>query len=258
MDNAKKMILIEPEVIEKLKNDNRNTNLSRFDEEMRKVLFTKIDDREKWAQYSQILQRYLYFVGKDRKPLEIPILSLDATQTNKRQDNEEYGTDSTQDFAKTVDQRDSDIYTKSHLIKLLPKTYKKNGELLIDLLQKHRDNIYWDNRGTVFINNKEIYNSNIVDLLNDAIRPLKNSSPSGWMEFTKVLKDIRVPLSYLGNSRRIAFLNILNNTPNFGKKFETNPEKEIEYSTPRTSCSTVGADKEKIKRKIDWQKWTPY
>lgn len=83
MDYAKKMILIEPEVMEKIKKDNTNTSvnsLSQLDEEMNKVLKTKLEDEEKWSLYLQTLQRYLYFFGKDRKPIEIPLINFNRSE----------------------------------------------------------------------------------------------------------------------------------------------------------------------------------
>lgn len=257
MENAKKMILVEPETLEKLKNnDSVNNNLSRLDEEMHNVLKTKTNDREKWSLYLQTLQRYLYFISQGRKPLEIPIISLDATENDKSENTEDPNLDTKQSAPK-VDEASgsvSDSYTKSQLIQLLPKTYKIKGELLLDILLKNKDKIYWNQGGTVFINKKEIYRSNIVDLLNDIIRPLKNSSPDGWPEFAAILKQLRVPLSYIGNPRRATYINVLDKTPEFNKNIEKSVEKESDYSTPQSSILY----KDKGKKKIDWERWTPY
>lgn len=257
MNNAKKMILIDPEVIEKIKNDNSNTNttnnLSRLDEEMHKVLNTKIDDRDKWSLYLQTLQRYLYFVGKDRKPIEIPILSLDEVKVTDKENNQIESAEIKQSCSEADDSSVplNDYYSKLQLIQLLPKTYKIKGELLLDILLKNKEKIYWNKQGTVFIKNKEIFRSNIVDLLNDVIRPLRNTSPHGWSEFAIALKELQVPLSYIGNPRRVTFINVLNKTPDFGKRFNSNLEQE--YETPQSFKT-----EQKVKKKLDWEKWTPY
>lgn len=260
MENAKKMILIEPEVLEKLKSDTGNNvgtnNLSRLDEEMSKVLKTKLEDREKWTHYLQTLQRYLYFIGKDRKPLQIPILPFDQT------DNVIKGTvksEEVSDGTETSTRPNESSYSKSHLVEFLPKSYRPKGELLVDLLLKNKDKIYWNEKGTVFINNKEIYKSNIVDLLGDIVRPLKNSSPNGWAEFALMLKDLKVPTRCIGNPKRATFINVLSNSPTYDKKLQ-NPSKEKEagnlesFSTPQTSP----IDKDQVRKKISWKKWTPY
>lgn len=261
------MILIEPEVIERLKINNidkaSTQNLSRLDEEMHKVMKNKLDDREKWTLYLQTLQRYLYFVGKDRKPLEIPITTFDETDhINKDEMKSEQLTDDKETPKKTPDKSYdvSDYYTKSRMLQLIPQSYKIKGELLLDILMKNKNKIYWNDKGTVFIDNKEIVKSNIVDLLSDTIRPLKNSSPAGWAEFALALHDLRVPLSYIGNPRRATYIKVLSNSPIFNKgvKTDSTPTEPLnipEHSTPLSSQTT---DRRKINKKIDWQKWTPY
>lgn len=260
MENAKKMILIEPEVIERLKTENVSTqNLSRLDEEMHKVLKTKTDDREKWALYLQTLQRYLHFIGEDRKPLQIPILFDKNESVIKETVKSEQVPDGEQTPTKT---NEENIYTKSQLLSFIPKTYKIKGELLIDTLLKNKDKIFWNDKGTVFIKNKEIRGSNIVDLVGDVLRPLKNSSPVGWGEFALFLKDLSVPLSYIGNPRRATFIKILSKSPTYDKKIE-NLSKEKKESTPEhfSTPKLMKTDsKEQVlkKRKIDWETWTPY
>lgn len=261
MDHAKKMILIEPEVIEKLKNNINNTNtnnLSRLDEEMHKVLSKKLEDREKWSLYLQTLQRYLYFVRKDKKPFEIPIISFEESESNKSGVNAEPITDFNLTLPKK-DEKNHDFYTKTQLLQMLPKSYATKGELLLNILLNNKDKVHWDQQGVVFINNKEILKSNIVDLLNDVIRPLKNSSPRGWEEFATVLKEIQVPLTYIGNRKRVNFINdIISTTPDPLQKpinTETPEYSTPEYSTPQTERTKSG---NKTKRKIDWERWNPY
>ena len=60
------MLLIDPEVMKKKNTNTAVNNQSQLDEEMHKVLNTKLEDREKWTLFLQTLQRYLYFISKDR------------------------------------------------------------------------------------------------------------------------------------------------------------------------------------------------
>lgn len=263
------MILIEPEVMEKLKKDNTNTSvnsLSHLDEEMNKVLKTKLEDREKWSLYLQTLQRYLYFIGKDRKPIEIPLINLDRSEGNIKENvKPEQSVDVNREFIKThenltgenIQVNNNDLFVKSQLLQLIPKSYKLKSELLIDVLLKNKDKIHWNDKGTVFINNKEVQKSNIVDLLNDVVRPLKNSSPHGWVEFTTALKDLHIPISYIGNPKRATYINLMSKTPDFGKRFEITTES---FSTPdfSTPQSKVKVNQAKAKRKLDWERWNPY
>lgn len=269
MENAKKMILIEPEAIERLKKDNANTtvnNLSQLDEEMSKVLKTKLDDREKWSLYQQTLQRYLYFIAKDRKPIEIPLVNFgesgnyikeDVTTKKTADIKEEPMKTHERPINENIPHKSNDYYTKSQLLQLIPKTYKIKGELLIDILLKNKNKINWNDDGTIFIDNKKVYKSNIVDLINDVVRPLKNSSPHGWVEFSQVLKDLKVPLSYIGNPKRATFINVMSKTPDFGKTSQavTESSSTANQLTPQTYPKS---NEEKVKRKIAWERWTPY
>lgn len=275
MDNAKKMILIEPEVIDKLKNGNSNTsinNISHLDKEMNKVINAKLEDREKWILYLQTLQRYLYFIDKDRKSIEIPIIHQDKLDDKEikvdkhiKEETDLKPTAETKVVSHKADEEkissNEDHYIKSQLINLLPKTYKVKGELLIDFLLKNKNKISWDDKGTVYINKKKISESNIVDLLNDVIRPLKNSSPNGWVEFSTALKDLKVPLSYIGNAKRATYIKVISKSTNIDKETESSEDpKNSSSSTPEYSTPVLKQvlNKEKPKKRIDWEKWTPY
>lgn len=280
MENAKKMILIDPEVIERLKKDNSQShadnNLSRLDEEMQQVLNKKINDREKWSLYLQTLQRFWYFVGKDRKPLEIPIFSNEMIEYPKpdivKSENILHSTETYPQ--KDVGQTNANYTITSHanysitsqILTLLPKTYKQRGELLMKFILKNNDKIRWDKNGVVFINNEKVENTNIIDLFNDISRPLKNSSPNGWWKFSKALRELGVPISYIGNPKRIQFIKLNGSPLDTSQMSETHTPDEFdsptsdEFDGPTPGYSTpISNDNSTIKkrRKIDWQKWTP-
>lgn len=281
MENAKKMILIEPGLIEKLKQENKvNSNLSRLDMEMQNIMNSKIEDRKKWMLYLQTLQRYLHFVEEDRQPLRLPIYSDTSNEDsneskigfkNKDRDlKSSVDAESLLEENRSIKSKENDtkpLYTTAQILSLIPKTYNKKGELLLNLVETSKSKINWDNEGTVIIDNEKIPGSNIVDLINDSLRPLKRSDPIGWDRFAKALKDIKVPLTYIGNPKRCEFINRLQ-VKDLNKSSETEVQ---EFSTPRSGdkksetkieFSTPGSrDKKsisKIRKKFDWEKWTPY
>ena len=47
-----------------------------------------------------------------------------------------------------------------------------------------------------------IHGSNIIDLINDAIRQRKGVEPRGWKKFSKALHESSIPQEVIGNSRR--------------------------------------------------------
>ncbi|KAF2905113.1 hypothetical protein ILUMI_01062 [Ignelater luminosus] len=75
MDYAKKMVLVAPEVVQRLSTAETTEpkTLSHLDSDMQKVLKSKLEDREKWTEYYQALQRYLHFTAKTRQPISISI-----------------------------------------------------------------------------------------------------------------------------------------------------------------------------------------
>lgn len=274
MENTKKMLLIEPCLLEKLKQKDNSCNesLSRLDKEMHKIMTSKMDDREKWSTYYQTLQRYLHFNEERKIPLKLPIITdymnkgdmedVDKDQLVKRpitikKDNKvdmgvqtlneiqpnktdvQVQTDSL-GLEESVCEEESTIYSTSYLLRLVPKTFKKKGEFLINAIVQNPDRIRWDNKGAVIIDNKIIPNSNIVDLLNNILRSLKRPKPLAWELFSKTLIDIGVPMYCIGNA------NIQEYLQNYyldDLKVTSNQKK---ITSPKSHD------------KIDWERWTPY
>lgn len=265
MENAKKMILIEPALIEKLKQENKVTsNLSRLDIEMQNIMNSKTEDRKKWMLYLQTLQRYLHFTEEDRQPLRLPIYSDTSNEDSNGSKigfkNKDRDLKSSVDAESLLEEKGSikrieseanPLYSPTQILSLIPKTYNKKGESLLNLIGASKSKIRWDNEGTVIIDNEKIPGSNIVDLINDSLRPLKKSDPIGWDRFAKALKDIKVPLTYIGNPKRCEFINQL-------QAKDLNKTSEIEVQEFSTPSSGDKRSITKIRKKIDWEKWTPY
>lgn len=273
MENAKKMILVEPDFIEKLKhNENISLNsLSRLDEEMQKILKSKIEDRQKWALYSQALQRFLHFTETDRKPFKLPII-VDGTNnvheefeksTVKKEETEHNVTLPNPkpfegDATSTPPNHTYPLqFTPSHIIKLIPKSYTRKGHVLLDNILQNKQKIWWKEEGEIVVNNQVIPGSNIIDLISDTVRPLKRAKPIGWKQFASVLKDIRVPASCIGNPTNLQYIN--------GLQIDEGQESPIYKNTRSTSIPVRGQSTpvsnitpELTKKKIDWQRWSPY
>lgn len=256
MEHAKKMLLIEPSLIEKVNQcNNVDTPSSRLDTEMKNILDSKVEDRKKCILYLQILQRYLHFNEENRRPIEIPIIHQNAefTETNINEESKTKTLVTPQTLKEegkrevsSVQVKSNPLYTTSQILSVIPKKYLKKGELLLDFISLNKNKIQWKDNGTVIIDNNEISGSNIVDLINDFLRPLKRDDPLGWENFANALNDIKVPLAYLGNPKRIVYLNQLKT-------------KEIEGDSANEAPSTPpNKYRNKIRKKLEWEKWTPY
>lgn len=265
MEHTKKMLLVEPSLIDKIneRNASHENPKSRLDTEMQNILKSNDDDRKKWILYLQTLQRYLHFTREDRQSYQLPIITsnMDSSETLLKKEQYDKSSDSytkepivDHTLNEEVVHKESDtvqnktIYSKKQILSLIPKSYIKKGESLLDFLLTNQNKVHWNDDGTVLVDNNKISGSNIVDLVNDSLRPLKKSDPIGWEKFAKALKDLKVPLTYIGNPKRSDYINQLRL-----KSFEEISGDE-EYSTPTSEKKYI----RKLKKKIDWEKWTPY
>ncbi|CAF4869201.1 unnamed protein product [Pieris macdunnoughi] len=206
--NTKKMPIIEHDFIDKMthqQNENKATPRSRLDLEMEKIMSSKLLDREKWALYQQILQRYLHFFMEERQPQEITITEKtvnDKTYDDGKRNLTVYENENEKWLSGELPPSGKDVslqLTTKDILNLIPKTYIKKGELLMESIQKHSEKLNWNKNGTVVVSGKEIPGSNIIDLVNDALKPSKKADPIGWESFSKFLNDINIPLTYIGN-----------------------------------------------------------
>ncbi|KOB67848.1 hypothetical protein OBRU01_15968 [Operophtera brumata] len=271
MEHAKKMVLIDPSVIEKINQHNTvDSPISRLDTEMQKNLKSNIEDRKKCILYLQILQRYLHFTAEGRHPIELPIVS-NIEVSDSVGDNSGY--DTVDNKNKEIDVKDSvavqtssedeeqenntasnsnSPYSSNNILSLIPKTYVRKGEILLFLLSSNNNKIHWDGDGTITVDKEKIHGSNIVDLVNDTLRPLKRSDPIGWQKFAKI---------YIGNPKISDFIKQLRlkedneRTPHN----ERTPQEREPFSTPIARPKSIRIKSVRTaKPRIDWEKWSPY
>ena len=148
---------------------------------MSKILNTQnISEYNKWQLYSQALQKYLHFIG------DAKIMKLETK--NQEIDKKENLLD---DF--------SSNYT--HIIESVPIKYRaKAKQLLVRLHRAGEERVSWDDQDRVFIDGNPVENSNIVDLINDAMRARKTHTVCGRSDFAKLLREIGVPNEFVGNN----------------------------------------------------------
>ncbi|KAK7576268.1 hypothetical protein V9T40_012554 [Parthenolecanium corni] len=199
MDNAKKMILVPPEYFNRM-NESKpviqtpaenivdgsslsqlsyvKTPTNDLDSEMNQILNkTNLNDREKWSQYYQILQRYFHQNKIQRQPVE---LSINETST----------------MGNTIPDRD--------IISTYPASMQKNAERLLNWIKRSNAHISWDENGIVKIKGYVINGSNIIDLIGDLMRPRKTANPPiGISTFIQTLRETNVPEELIGNKDRL-------------------------------------------------------
>jgi hypothetical protein len=196
MERTKKMLLVDPESLERFQNSTRtlpeNTVVSKTLDDMSRVLNTNnISDAEKWQMYQPLFQRFLHFIGESRKPFSIEIQETGPETEQKN------GGD---DHNETV---------KKITLTALPKAFRRRGEVMFDKLLDS-DLITWDRGGTVSIRGEKIEGSSITDLINDSVRNRVTTAPEGWQSFSTLLGDMNMPHELIGNTRRKEFIRAKN------------------------------------------------
>lgn len=202
MEHAKKMVLVPEERVEQLThilNDRTiqtpGTTLSRLDEEMREILNSNKfpDEREKCKAYLQILQRYLYFVEEAKRNT--------TTKTTITPVDDVYrAIQSVYSKGEEMKETEKERMNDSFILDSVPLKFRQKAKLLINHLHSNAlDRLTWDKYGVVSIDGVRVAESNIVDLVNDAMRSRKTVRPGGRHHFATLLRSVKVPREFIGN-----------------------------------------------------------
>ena len=86
------------------------------------------------------------------------------------------------------------------IVKHIPKTMQSRATAILNRLKETPDT--WDKTGEVKLEGENIPQSNIMDLISDALRARKNFSPTGSKEFFRVLSKMNMPKDLVRNEER--------------------------------------------------------
>lgn len=185
------MVLIPSETLAKLEGMQQQTlktvqtpgtELTRLDHEMHRILNSDPkDEGAKWKMYQQVLQRFLRLTEEMRGH------HLEKMETT--------------DVEKPAEDPQDVADMENIVMESVPARYKVKARLLYKTLQNTPNNVFsWNDKGTVSINGKPIENSNVVDLVNEAMRARKTVKAVGREQFVSLLRSINVPREYIGNN----------------------------------------------------------
>lgn len=203
------------------------TPLTRLDAEMSRILnstWPRSED-EKWKMYREVLWRYLHFIRVTRKrnamryagETEIedndtsPVdkdettyddVFLDLAQ--KSQTPSKLPHSSGIDIAKNTERKEHSkqvMESVKKIVETVPKTYRAQARLLMrHLLDKAvPDRISWNEEGVVTIDGSIVKDSNIADLINDAMRERKTVKAAGRIQFARLLRSLKTRSALVGN-----------------------------------------------------------
>ena len=88
------------------------------------------------------------------------------------------------------------------VVEPVPKTMRPRATALLNWLKTRPEVVTWDKTGQVKIEGETIPDSNISDLVSDAMRSRKNFNPIGSKEFFQALSKLNVPKDLVRNQER--------------------------------------------------------
>ena len=88
------------------------------------------------------------------------------------------------------------------VVEHIPKTMRPRATAILNRLKERPDVITWDKTGEVKLEGENIPQSNISDLISNALRARKNFNPTGSKEFFRVLSKINMPKDLVRNEKR--------------------------------------------------------
>jgi len=187
MEHAKKMILVEPRQIEKLKETMLDKTLSKLDGEIYEILHRNVADDEKAKLYSNSLNRYLnidkpsVITKFDSKPIDTTEAASESVKESKN--------------------------IESLVLETVPKKWQSQASRLLTHIKNNPD-VNWSEKGELILKNKTIPKTHVVDLMNDLLRKRTSTpSPSGWKHLADALKDYNIPHELIGNDDRWKYIN---------------------------------------------------
>lgn len=191
------MLIVPADTVERLENKKTVTSnpIQTMKTDMSDLLENKkLNDDEKWKQYSQLLMKFLMHVKDFSKPIEIPIKEIPSVDLTQKTDNQvDIIKPKRLDFSSLIE-------------KTVPKLVKPKAMALYNFLE-NKETFSWDDKGQILIENVLVPQSNIIDLFNDVLRNRKHSThPVGGVEFYNFLKASNVPNEYIANHKRRAYI----------------------------------------------------
>ena len=195
MEHAKKMILVDPRMLENLQQRKPSTpavpdgavDSAREIERQMADILSEPDAAHQADTYHQLLRRYLNRLDQIRhRPLGT--VELARNPLNRAS-------------ADTREGEETDRVTQAVLTSL-PKTLQTKAKALLTQIKNNPD-VTWNEKGNLIYQQNLVPGSNMVDLVNDVLRQRKTAAdPAGWEVFADVLKEDNTPRELIGNPQR--------------------------------------------------------
>ena len=203
MEHARKMALVDPRLLDTLRSppppppatDTLGKKVQALDDDMKTILDrTDLDDGTKVTLYNQVLQRYNVLADKHAKE---PIRVVTVNESMAGPGSEvEPGSGSEGAVRAPISGLEATV------LDTVPKTMQAKARRLMEHLKR---DIAWTAPGELIHEGVPVVGSNVVDLVNDLLRKRK-TDPTGWQPFARQLRAINLPMAFVGNVTRRAYI----------------------------------------------------
>lgn len=185
MEHTKKMALVDPRLLEGLRQPNSPyplpptvKALNTLDQDMEVILKNaSLSNEDKIQQYQQVLQRYLTYHDQYQNKMNPVQVQTTTTTTSPTPD-------------KGMLEQD--------ILASVPPSLRRRAGLLLHRVKLSRY-IGWNDRGELVLNGKAIPDTNMIDLINDALRERQQFQPPGRALFAEGLKALNIPRDWVRN-----------------------------------------------------------
>ena len=127
----------------------------------------------------------------------------------------------------TTDDEESErlMLDKDMILQTMPKMYRSKGQALLNFIEKGKV-LSWNDKGELVHKGKILPNSDIADLVKDAMREYKNFDPTGKEEFYNGLAETNIPLLLIDNRSKRELV--------IERKSKTLPRRKISDTSPKS------------------------
>lgn len=188
------MLLVSEDMLNAYKQQQLLTPLSvkkmtALDEEMDTILQRNdINEVEKAKLYQHALSRFLVYHDQAKEERNA------STQQSTDMDDDEEETPI------------PSVKVEEEILTAMPRNLKRAATSIIQWMKMHPSKVSWDEMGRLLIGKKIVPNTNIIDLVFDAVNVRAKKIPKGSQEFYKALKDINISEAVIKNKKRLQLI----------------------------------------------------
>jgi hypothetical protein len=191
MEHARKFLLVPSEDAER--RGSIKESVKTLDDDMEAILRDKkLTDDEKWRQYRQVLQRYLFLYKFVKKPLKIDLVTKDKNTDFPRNEKDPASEEETLEEAAPTE------VEIDRIVETIPQRYQANAKQLLRRIGK---DIKWNDNYEVDLEGENLEGSNIIDLINDMVRERRDFHSRGSTQFAEYIRRKNIPRAWVKNKQ---------------------------------------------------------